>query len=436
MWFSYDAARQRMTCALATGLALLLGCSGGNPSDGAPAPAATTGTAQAMPTLALTTDSGLEITSREIYVPAQYRLTSEIGQVLVDAARLEIRGRGHSTWDLMGDKKPYRLRLAASTPLLGMPANRHWVLLANHSDKTMLRNDVAFELSRRLGMEYTPRSAYLELFINGIDRGLYQLVEHIRVGPDRVNIPELRIGDTTPDLISGGYLIEIDDRRGEAFCHVSTRTSIVFCLANPDKLAEPGWGAQRAYIERYLDETETAIFSDQFADPAVGYAAYLDVDSTIQFFLINELFKNVDADLRLSVFLYKKRNGKLTFGPVWDFDLAIGNVNYGNADQTSGWHVRNASWFARLFQDPAFEAKVRARWAQLKSSGTLDGMFDYIDQQARRLDTAQTHNFQLWPILNQYVWPNRVVTGSYAGEVAAMKAWLRERLRWMDAQLS
>ncbi len=395
------------------------------------APAAT------LPVLSVQMDNGAEITSREDYESAKYTLKSDAGQVLNDST-LDIRGRGNSTWTM--PKKPYRVRLTNSTPLMGMPANRHWVLLANYSDKTLIRNDVAFEMSRRLGLEYTPRSTFVELWLNGTDRGIYQLTEHIRIAAERVNIPELNEGDTAPDKITGGYLIEIDARRGEDFCYESPRTGIVFCLSNPETLLEPGWENQRAYIQGYIDQTEEALFSDHFADPATGYAAYIDVDSVVNYYLVNEWVKNVDSVLFSSVYLHKKRDGKLTFGPVWDFDLAIGNVDYTNSVGDPGspvdWYVRKASWFERLFQDPAFEAKVKARWAQLKASGGVEGIFTYIDNQALRLSKVQENNFQIWNILNTYVWPNRVVTGSYQGEVNAMRSWLRTRTDWIDGQLS
>lgn len=390
--------------------------------------------AEALPLLSISTNSGADVTSKEIYEAGRYTLTSENGQLILDST-LEIRGRGNSTW--LMPKKPYRLKLTNSTSLLSMPANRDWALLANYADKTLMRNDVAFELSRLMGMEYTTRSTNVELQLNGDYRGVYQLVEHIRVGADRVNIPELKVGDTSPGVISGGYLIEIDSRRGEAFCFDSEQGSaMTFCLKNPDKLLEPGWEAQRDYIKEYIDQTEQAIFSSQFADPVVGYAAYLDVDSAISYYLINEVFKNVDGNLRLSTFLYKKRDGKLTFGPVWDFDIAIGNVNFDNADLTDGWHIRSAPWFTRMFEDPVFEGKVKARWAQLKASGDLDSLFAYIDRRAHWLSKVQVKNFQTWDILGVYVWPNRVVTGSYDLEVVEMKDWLHERIAWMDGQLT
>jgi hypothetical protein len=386
-----------------------------------------------LPTMTINTADAQQITSKEVYLTGTYKIPDLNGDILHEGD-LEIKGRGNSTWSM--PKKPYKLKLADSTALMGMPGNKHWVLLANYSDKTLLRNETAFELSRLLAMEYTPRSVFVELYLNGAYRGVYQFTEHVRIGKDRVNIPELKVTDTSEDKITGGYLIEVDARRGENFCFDSTKTPMVFCLSNPETLLETGWEQHRQYIVNYINQTDEAIFGEQFTDPDTGYAAYIDVDSAIQYYLINELFKNVDGGLWASTFLFKKRGGKLFFGPIWDFDIAIGNVNYNNADTTDGWYIRNAPWFSRMFEDPAFEQKVRARWAQMKADGTLTALLQHIDTQAAFLNDAQANNFEKWPILSIYVWPNRVVTGSYEGEINTMKEWLSERIIWMDAHFS
>jgi hypothetical protein len=227
----------------------------------------------------------------------------------------------------------------------------------------------------------------------------------------------------------------VDSTRGEVFCFDSQRSGMTFCLKNPEKLLEPGWEDKRAYIEGYIAQTENAIFSPDFADPVRGYAAYLDVDSAVNYYLINELVKNVDGDLRRSTYLFKKRGGKLTFGPVWDFDIAIGNAE-GRGYETFDWRIRGAPWFERMFRDPVFEAKVKAKWAQLKSSGQLNDIFTYIDRRALYLSHVQIRNFQTWDILSIIVWPNPVAMGSYTGEVTAMKDWLRARIAWMDAEFA
>lgn len=321
--------------------------------------------------------------------------------------------------------------------MLGMPANKHWVLLANYSDKTLVRNDLVFQLSQWLGMEYTPRSTFVDVEMNTVYQGIYQLTEHIRISPDRVNIPELKVGDTDPDRITGGYLIEVDNTRDEVFCFDSTISGgMTFCLKNPETLLDPGWETQRAYIEGYLAQAEAALFSDQFTDPALGYAAYIDMDSAVDWYLVNEIVKNPDADMGRSVFLFKKRNGKLTFGPVWDFDIALGNSDFNNCDKADGWYVRNTSWYTRMFEDPVFAGKVKAKWAQLKAKGQLDGLSEYIDQRTLYLSKVQVKNFQTWDILSTGVWPSYFVHGSYPGEVAAMRDWLRARIAWMDSEVA
>ena len=413
------------------------------PSAPAPPPqAAPHPVAAALPVLTLTTDSGLEVASKDVYETGRYRLTDDSGRVLLDGA-LDIKGRGFSTWNY--PKKPYRLKLGVSAEMLGMPANRHWVLLANYLDKTLLRNEIAFELSRRLNMEYTPRSVQVVVELNGTYRGIYQLTEHVRLARDRINIPELKVTDVDPVAITGGYLIEIDERKGEVYCPESARTSLTFCMVNPETLLEPGWEPHKAYIDAYLAATETALYSPQFADPLTGYAAYIDVPSAIDSYLINELTKNVDANFYSSVFMYKKRGGKLTFGPVWDFDLSIGNAGFFGVDLPMGWYVRNprvqgsvmlaTPWYTRMFEDPAFDARVRARWAELRASGVLDDVFTFIDQRAAHLSGVQARNFERWDILFTAIPLMRPVVGTYATQVADMKSWLRRRRDWMDSQL-
>ena len=421
-------------------LSLLYSCSSGSDTSSTDATKATQNAAapqiaQALPLLSISTENGAEIVSREDYLPARFTLKSEDGQVLLDGTT-EIRGRGHDTWTIY-PKKPYHMKLTNSSSLLGMPANKHWVLLANYSDKTLMRNDLVFQLSQWVGMEYTPRSKFVDVELNSVYQGIYQLTEHIRISPDRVNIPELKVGDTAPDRITGGYLLEIDELRDEVFCIDSAINILMtFCLKNPETLLEAGWEAQRAYIEEYLAQTEEALFSNNFKDPVLGYAAYIDVDSAVNWYLVNEIVKNPDADMQHSTFLFKKRNGKLTFGPVWDFDIAVGNNNFRNGDKTDGWFVRLAPWYARMFEDPIFSAKVKAKWAQLKATGRLDDLLKYIDKQALYLSKVQVKNFQTWDILSIWVQDNRVVTGSYTGEVAATRDWLRDRIAWMDGEFA
>ncbi len=426
----------RFSGPLAAALVLLAGCGGETVAptvsvDPVPPVVLQTATAK-LPLLSIATASGTDIVSKTIYVPGTIALSDTVGGMLVQGG-MEIRGRGNTTWDF--PKKPYRLKLTTSTSLLGMPANRHWVLLANYSDKTMLRTDLAFALSRMMGMAWTPRSAFVDVQVNGRYQGVYQLVEHVRIGADRVNIPEMKATDTSETNLTGGYLLEVDERRGEDFCFNSTMTRMVFCVGNPETLLLPAWARQRAYVQSYIARTDSAIFGSRFTDPAVGYAAYLDVESVVNYYVLQETLKNVDGGLRFGPYMYKQRNGKLFFGPVWDFDLAIGNVNYDGADRIDGWHARKSEWFVRLFQDPVFKARVSERWTQLKSAGTIDSLQRLVYSRANYLSVVQVRNFERWPILGTYVWPNRVVTGSYDGETIALNVWLLGRIQWVNTEI-
>jgi hypothetical protein len=401
------------------------------PTDVLPPPAPRV-VASRLPQLTITTDGSQTINSTTVYLPGSWALTDTLGSAPING-RLEIRGRGRTTWTM--PKKPYRLRLAAATGLLGMPSNRHWVLLANYADKTLFRTEFAMDLGRDLRMEWTPRSQQVEVTLNGQYQGIYQLIEHIRIDPNRINIPELRAADTTAATITGGYVLEIDEERQAAWCFTTPRARMSFCGDNPDNLGDTTRFRQREYIQNYITQFETVLFSPNFADPVTGYAAWIDVESFVQYYLINEFVRNIDGDLRRSTFVYKKRDGKLFLGPLWDYDLTSGNADYLEGNQTAGWHIRRAPWYARLFEDPAFKARVAAKWAELGRTGAINRWFDAIDAKKTLLSVVQRKNFERWDILNIYVWPNAVVTGSYEGETLYMSNFLWSRKVWMDANI-
>jgi hypothetical protein len=381
---------------------------------------------QTLPVLSIATAGAAPI-DREVYVDAQMTLE---GGGFSHGGALQIRGRGNSTWGF--DKKPYRIKLDQKLPLLGMPSSKHWVLLANHSDKTMLRNEVAFEAGRRFGMAWTPRSRFVDVHLNGHYLGVYQLTEHIRIDRDRVNIPELGPGDIAEPAISGGYLLEADGRRDCAPWVQFDTDWMPFCIDNPDD--ETLVPEQYNYIVHYVRSTEAAIYGPLFTDPTVGYAAWLDTASFIDWYLVNELMKNPDARDGSSIWNFKDRGGKFSRGPLWDFDISAGNLVHGIKNDPYGWWIRGGHWYARLFEDPAFHAAVRARWDALKTS-QIDTLLDAIDTHLDTYGTAFGANFAPWPVLTEILWANAVVAGSYEGEIAYLQDWLTQRIAWIDANL-
>ncbi|MBB5396521.1 CotH kinase family protein [Mucilaginibacter sp. AK015] len=380
-----------------------------------------------LPIFNLTTSG--PVVSKDDYVTGTLNInTNGIYEQETNDIALQIKGRGNSTW-VLHPKKPYRLKFNSKAKVLGLPAAKNWVLLANYSDKTLMRNYIADGVAQSLNGDFTPHGIFVEVVMNGTYVGNYMLTEQVEVNPGRVNITEIKSGDNADPNITGGYLLELDQRQ-EDENRFTTNAKLPFTVKEPGSITP----AQMAYIKTYIQDTENAIFAPNFADPVNGYARYINTDSFINWFLVNELFKNQDAANFSSMFYYKDRGGKLGMGPAWDFDLGAGNVDYSDATKPDGWWVRTGPWFSRLFQDAAFAAKVKARWQFLKANG-IPAMYKNIDQTQAYLTLSAHENFSTWNILDTYVWPNPVVLGSYPREVAQLKAWLTQRVAWLDSNL-
>ena len=390
-----------------------------------------------LPIVQIWTAGLAPVLDRENYLDACMRITDGTRQHYGTGlyhGTLKIRGRGNTTWNM--PKKGYRLKLTAAQPLLDMPAHKDWVLLANFADKTLMRNNLAFELSRRVGMAWTPRMRYAEFYLNNEFLGNYQIGEKIEVAPARVNITPITTTDVTPPAVEGGYLLEVDyadriDPADDFF--VNNPSGYHFVMQAPSGSdVQP---AQKAYIAAYTQALENSIFAGDF-NAQTGVPSRLDIDSLVNYYIVNELLKNKDAAMGSSVYLYKDRGTRLTMGPLWDFDISAGNIDfYPSAMTPDGWYLRNTTaWFDALMQTPAFKSRVIARWQQLYPS--LRTITGYVDAQANALNRSQRRNFQVWPILGTYVWPNQVVTGSYGGEVAWLRNWLSARIDWMNLHIN
>lgn len=375
-----------------------------------------------LPRLNITTVGAAPILDRETYVPGAMTLDPNGTTATALSGTLEIRGRGNSTW--LMPKKPYRLKLTKAAPLLGMPANRHWALLANWFDDAKQRNALAFELGEATRLAWTPKVRWVEVVLNGAPIGLYQLAEHVRLDPTRVNIDAMKAADVSGAAVTGGYLLERDER-----LDLDTEQGFRTAAKNqPIAVKEPenAQPEQLAYIRGYVDDFEAALFSASFTDPDTGYARFIDVDSFVDWYLVSEFTRNHDA-WTASVFLHKPRGGRLTLGPLWDFDLSMGGalLRWGwESGPPEGWWARTESpWFTRLFDDPAFSAAVAERWAQLRP--VIAGLPASVDTRAAALSSAIRADALVW----NYEEDTR------ARDVADLQDWLARRTAWMDQAL-
>ena len=328
--------------------------------------------------------------------------------------------------------------------ILGFPAESDWVLSAPYSDKSLMRNFLTYKWSNDMG-QYAVRTRYIELFLNtngqGVSMddyvGVYILMEKIKLGKNRVNITKLEPSDNAEPNISGGYIIKKDKLdSGDLTFNTSKGQSLIHLEPDRTEITQE----QMNWIKGYINEFEAVLYGPDFTDPIDGYAKYIDVGSFIDTHILVELTKNIDG-FRLSTYMFKDRGGKLNMGPVWDYNLSLGNANYLDGWIPTGWYYNLLSagdypWWRRLFQDPEFQLRYADRWFVLRQNLFDTGMLlQDIDDIVGLLGEAQVRNFDRWTILGTYVWPNWFIAQTYQEEINWMKDWLEERLAWMDTQI-
>ena len=352
-------------------------------------------------------------------------------------------------------KKSYQLELVddrddgRDLPLLGLPAGSDWVLHSCGFDPTCMRNTLAFELARQMG-HYAPRTRFIELFVDGSHDGLYVLVERIRRDAARVDLPR-PAPDATAGDVTGGYIFRMDMGEGGPGDRVprdwvSPITSTVYSYHYPryDDITR----AQKDYLQEQVRRFEATMRGPAWNDPAAGYRQLLDVASWVDFALLQELSLNVDA-YHKSIYLQKwpaARGNRIAIGPVWDFDLAFGTVEFRDARKTDTWaHTRNRfgaepvpydppgqapyvpEFWERLWADPAFQRDLRCRWQELRQDVLhLDSLNAAIEQWEADLAAPLERDAARWPDLPK---------SQYRDGIALLKTFLAARAAWMDANL-
>jgi hypothetical protein len=377
--------------------------------------------------------------------------------------RTGIKRRGSST--LNDPKGSYRVEFwqggsdeEKNVNLLGMSNHDEWVLYAPYNfDRALVRNAFLFGISNAIG-EYAPRTRFCEVYLNtdggSLDtadyQGVYVLMERISRDGDRVDVEKLEPWHSSAPEVTGGYMLSIDrlDPGDLGF-----RSALNHPSDPPNASPQPYYTyvypkeqnitpAQSAYIRGYIDNLESALYGAGFKDPATGYQAWLDVDASINHHLMVTFSKDPDG-LRLSTYLNKPRGGKLAFGPLWDFDRAMGPDSDNRAADPAGWYASNLSetldyftydYWGRLFQDPDFMQKWIDRWQVLRRGEFSEAsMRSRIDGLAAQLQESQARNAQRWPTVAPNGGPLSGLAG-YAGEVDHLKNWVVQRAAWIDSQ--
>lgn len=369
------------------------------------------------------------------------------------SGRIGLKYRGNST--LQFPKKSFTLETrnaagkAEDVSLLGLPADNDWVLYAPYTDKSLLRNYVAYGLGQGM-QEYAPRTRLVEVFHNGYYIGVYLLTEKVKRGDNRVKVNKITPADTNSRSITGGYILRKDwdnDTNSNAFFlpHDKTHSGfeniyIQYYKPEYNELT----ASQRKYVKDYVWNFENTLLSEDFKDLKAGYSQYVDLNSFADYFISNEMAKEIDA-YRFSMYLYKNHeedDNLLHLAPIWDYNLGFGNIDFGEEQDKDprGWMYDNGKirvfWFDKMLQDQLFADVLDCRWRNYRmTSMTTEKINRLIDNAVIEMDSAADRNHYTWKTLGRYVWPNKFVGETYEEEIDYLKTWLKERLDFMDINM-
>ena len=372
-----------------------------------------------------------------------------------DKIGIEVRGQSSQMFPM----KSYSIELrdvsgsSQEKPLFGLPKEADWVLYAPYTDKTLMRNFLAYTMTNEMG-RWASHCRFAEVILNNEYIGIYVFMERIKRGSGRVNIAKMGSGDISGDAVTGGYIFSLDKEPNAWYSSYAVPNAFggnrrySYVYPKVENIVQP----QKDYLKSFVDSFENAMYSQDFQDPVNGVRKFADISSFVDYFIINELSRNVDG-YRLSAYFYKdrnSRNSKIFAGPVWDYDLAYRNADYCDGSNTNGWAYRfnyvcsgdgagliPFYWYKLVESDSAFRGQLRCRWKNLRQASLSEQRINFlIDSVVGLTAEARQRHFQKWPVLGQYVWPNpQPIPTSYEEEISVLKQWMQDRLTWLDANI-
>lgn len=392
-----------------------------------------------LPVVSIETENHQPVVEKDEKMKGSFSLDYKgtVSYTSIEEVPMTIKGRGHSTWKL--DKKPYKIKFDEKLSLFGLTEAKEWVLLANHADKSLIRNKLAFDVGNVLdNVLFTPHAYNVDLYVNGEYMGVYTLVEQIEVKEGRVP------GEKDSSELDTDYLLEIGSEGEETSFGSNVFHSLLYIyieVKNPD--ADVLTEEQYDYVEKYVEAADRAVIKLD------GYEEYIDVPSLIDWFLLNELSYNIDGTFRRSDYLLKKKGGKLYMATYWDYDYAFGNfwrdsqdfdewICLGNENTVDDKYIKE-NWITHLLEDPNFTTQLKNRWEEVRGRVYQVAMAS-IDDAEKNVFPSAEHNFERWPeILGnkiQYENKNCAVIGTYQGQLDYLRDFVKKRYEWMDKSIN
>ena len=371
-----------------------------------------------LPRMVIETDGFHEPRDTETDLPARmqmYDKSTPDGEVI----ELTIKGHGNSSFKAM-TKFSLKLELTQKKALLGMPQDKEWILISNFSDKTLLKNYAIFKLAQRLGASYTPRSTFVELYLNRQYQGIYLLSESIKVSKNRVNTPQ---NDSS-------FLFEKTTHyhlNGET---IRTKKNTLFKIRYPKRPSDE----TISKLQTQLDKWEDFIYSKNFNSAQID--EWIDIDDYIRYFWLLEFSKNYDGRFGRSIFFTWQAGDIIRMGPVWDYDESFGCSKDGEPKLSAeGWHAKSSGWNTPLFKNHSIWNRAAEYWKQ--NEHQFKAFVDSIDVYANIIKKATHNEFRRWDVLgNTEFWAYKEGYKDYDEALDSLKSWTRRRIEWINANLN
>lgn len=362
-----------------------------------------------IPHIYIDVADGQEITSKEDYLTANIKIEGNGKFPDLSVSSTSIKGRGNSTWPK--PKKPYRLKLDQKTSILGLPSAKNWVLLANYQDYTLMTNATAMKIGQQLGLPFTNSIISVDLTINGVYKGNYNITQQIEIQEGRVNV-----GD-------GGVILELDEYFDEEFKFRSANFNLPVMIKEPGIKSE----AQFNNIKNEFQAFENLLAAPDF--PNNNYGSVFDKKQLVNYLIVNNLTGNMEIKHPKSVYIHKAAGGKYTMGPVWDFDWGFGldensRVYFGYTTKplfSEDDNGNGTKFFTKFLSDPEIKSLYKQQWKNYRDNNFND-LMKYIETFAAEIRESQKKDFEIW----------KVGDNNLPKSKADLKTYLRKRASYID----
>ena len=371
-----------------------------------------------LPIIIIDTENDADITSKEEYINGELTFIGKDYNDPYYKKEIKIRGRGNYSWSL--PKKPFQLKFDKKNSFFDLAEDKKWIFLANYTDKTMLRTAIAFELGYLSNSMWTPKYDFSEVFLNNQYIGTYQITEKVEEDDHRVNIGK------------NGYLIEIEQLEKTKADDILFNTQRLWFTIKSPELNENS--DEYNYIKNYVRKVENVLYGSSFNDEKNGYRTLIDIDSFIDWYLINEISKNNDAAFYSSCYMTLVPGEKLKMGPIWDFDISFGNTRQNDNENPRGFWIKNSIWFEMMFKDEYFIKKVKERFLYFYEN--KDRILSTSNELSKKINNSRLENEKIWKTLGKYVYPNYVYKfETFKEEEDYLIRWIEIRFEWLKSEI-